>query len=190
MLCVTQLNFECELNYSCHQAHFDGLPKEFSTVDGAKIHWCNLLLLDAMIFILKNHGFTHTTRRAFNQHQVLYDCIMNEFAIMDKSAHELLSNEKEYLIDASDNHKEMADKYSNMYVYLLDDTWQSMEALETHLLSHDCAVPQLELAGRFHHSAAAKVGNGQDVVDDDGEAILRGHHLDSCGHYSGCEAHR
>lgn len=47
-------------------------------VDGARLKWCNLLLLDAIVSILDTDLFSASTRRAFNQQKVLHDAILRE----------------------------------------------------------------------------------------------------------------
>eukprot|EP01038_Epipyxis_sp_PR26KG_P015719 gene15719-21278_t len=60
------------------KAHLDCLPKEESVVDGAKVKWCALILLDAIVYILQFNQFDHAKRRSFNQQRVLFDCIFQE----------------------------------------------------------------------------------------------------------------
>lgn len=40
-------------------------------------------LLDAMIFVLQNNFFRFATRRAFNQLEILYNCILKETQAAD-----------------------------------------------------------------------------------------------------------
>ncbi len=65
----------------------DNVPDEFKVIDGAKGKWCNLLLLDAMIYLLKNDQFVGNSRRHFNQYMVLYECIMEELRTVDFQAY-------------------------------------------------------------------------------------------------------
>mmetsp|Transcript_15820 Transcript_15820/g.17129 ORF Transcript_15820/g.17129 Transcript_15820/m.17129 type:complete len:632 (+) Transcript_15820:365-2260(+) len=79
---VARFEREFALTFSkSKKAHFDCLPKDLKVVDGARARWFPLLLLDALIFILHNNYFRFATRRAFNQLEVLYDCILEEVKI-------------------------------------------------------------------------------------------------------------
>jgi hypothetical protein len=62
-------------------------------VDGARARWFPLILLDAMIFILHNNFFRFGTRRAFNQVEVLYNCILEEVHASDFDFYDELSKQ-------------------------------------------------------------------------------------------------
>jgi hypothetical protein len=59
-------------------------------VDGARTRWYPLLLLDAIIFILHNNFFRFATRRAFNQLEILYNCILEEIQATDPAFYDRL----------------------------------------------------------------------------------------------------
>lgn len=47
-------------------------------VDGPSSKWCRLMLLDALTFALMHDHMRVATKRSFNHHQLLYNCIQNE----------------------------------------------------------------------------------------------------------------
>eukprot|EP00981_Chlorochromonas_danica_P004199 scaffold847_cov172-Ochromonas_danica.AAC.13 len=47
-------------------------------VDGPSSKWCKLMLLDALTFALMHDHMRVATKRSFNHHQLLYNCIQNE----------------------------------------------------------------------------------------------------------------
>lgn len=71
------------------KAHFDTLPSSMRTVDGARGKWSQLILLDAIIYLLNEHHPTTTIRRYFNQHRVLCESITAELRAASTSYHEL-----------------------------------------------------------------------------------------------------
>ena len=69
------------------QAHLDNVSEDLRVIDGAKGKWCNILLLDSMIYILAHDTFNATTRRSFNQPVILYECILEELRLIDMSSY-------------------------------------------------------------------------------------------------------
>lgn len=72
------------------QAHFDSVSPELRVVDGARTKWCSLLMLDAMIFLLENDRFNPVSRRAFNQHDILLRCVLEELRTPHPALYEAL----------------------------------------------------------------------------------------------------
>jgi hypothetical protein len=50
-------------------------------VDGAKTRWCHLLLIDGLISLLELREINNSSRRTFNQHQILLECIVEELEL-------------------------------------------------------------------------------------------------------------
>eukprot|EP01032_Pedospumella_encystans_P019186 gene19186-21822_t len=63
------------------KAHFDCVPVNLRVVDGAKSRWCNLILIDAVIFLLELREFNEGSRRSFDQQQVLLECIVTDIKL-------------------------------------------------------------------------------------------------------------
>ncbi len=126
------------------QAHLDNVPDEMKTIDGAKGKWCNLLLLDAMIYLLKNDQFVGNSRRHFNQYIMLYECIMEELRLTDTIAfNEIMSfkrletlalhAKKESESDAPASVETRTQRYSNITVSELTYPWNNMAELHLSL---------------------------------------------------------
>lgn len=60
------------------QAHFDCVPANLRVVDGAKSRWCNLVLIDSVIYLSEGREINESSRRSFNQPRVLIECIIEE----------------------------------------------------------------------------------------------------------------
>lgn len=73
------------------QIHFDTLPEDLRTVDGAKAKWLLLVMLDAMIFFLINDMPIESARRYFHQQRELCDAIMSEISFANEQLRTLLS---------------------------------------------------------------------------------------------------
>jgi hypothetical protein len=63
------------------QAHFDCVPPLLRVVDGAKTRWCHLLLIDGLISLIELREINNSSRRSFNQHQILLECIVEELEL-------------------------------------------------------------------------------------------------------------
>lgn len=145
------------------KAHFDCLPKEFKVVDGARVRWFPLLLLDAMIFILHNNFFRFATRRAFNQLEILYGCILEEIQSVDikfyddlkrLSFQEVLAwpvqnspviyddmskEEQEIVLSREEDNNlqvsfDCARKFANLELEPIGFPWNSIDALKNHVI--------------------------------------------------------
>lgn len=79
--------------------HFDSLPDEIRTVDGAKAKWLLLVMLDAMIFFLVNDLPIESARRYFHQQRELCDVILSEISYAYEQLQELVSCRK--IVDIS-----------------------------------------------------------------------------------------
>jgi hypothetical protein len=124
------------------QAHFDNLPEEYRMVDGAKGKWCTLLLIDAIIYILKHDKFNCHSRRAFNQHLVLYECILEELKAIDLEAYNEITKDKfKVPLKKRRDRKvktptpqvvisnEKFEKFSQLALQELQHPWNSLESL-------------------------------------------------------------
>mmetsp|Transcript_4026 Transcript_4026/g.9058 ORF Transcript_4026/g.9058 Transcript_4026/m.9058 type:complete len:623 (-) Transcript_4026:247-2115(-) len=61
------------------KAHFDCISNpKLRVVDGARMRWANMILMDAILYLLDFNEFNAASRRAFNQQQVLHGCIVSE----------------------------------------------------------------------------------------------------------------
>jgi hypothetical protein len=125
------------------QAHFDNLPDEFKVVDGAKGTWSQLILLDAMIYILENDSFNSSSRRAFNQHKVLCECVLDELEMIHSMAHfeimewklSFASKGNKYNINSETVSQELVNKYSHLVGHsVLQYPWNSLDNLRTALI--------------------------------------------------------
>ncbi len=125
-------------------------------IDGAKGKWCIVLLLDAIIFLLKNNEFNVSFRRAFNQSVVLYECILHELHRVNSVTYDeivLLKKEdsfKSQLLSNSENNFPRRDSrmstYSHLNVKNLEYPWGSMGELSLCLLD---GGPQSKAKNKF-----------------------------------------
>ena len=142
-----------------HKAHFDNVPSDYKVVDGARSKWSNLLILDGFIYLLNFDEFNSASRRAFNQHQVLHRCILDEFkrrndeVVWNSISNENLSDELIYNMIVVENRLFPWNNLQELRNYLLiDPTAKSrgkylniIDSLFDHvtLLKYEYDLPQI-----------------------------------------------
>jgi hypothetical protein len=122
-------------------------------VDGARSRWSNLLFLDAVFYLLEFNQFQSASRRAFNQQQVLYNCIRNEL----QRAHPAL-----YAAHVNRDGKQNEEKI-RVAIHDLRSPWTSAVMLKKHLLSDPTAKSRTKflsiLEYLFGHEVVKRNGN-------------------------------
>ncbi len=118
-------------------------------VDGARSRWSSLILIDASIYLLEFEEFNSTSRRAFNQQQVLYDCIVGE---MQRSCPGLYER---YLAARLASHT--TNQASAISFVPLKAPWCTAAQLKKHLLSDPTSKSREKFVGiiesLFAHTA-------------------------------------
>jgi hypothetical protein len=124
-------------------------------VDGARSRWSNLLFLDAVFYLLEFNQFQSASRRAFNQQQVLYNCIRNEL----QRAHPAL-----YAAHVNRDGKQNEEKI-RVAIHNLRSPWTSAVMLKKHLLSDPTAKSRTKFLSILEYLF------GQEIVTRNGNDL-------------------
>jgi hypothetical protein len=113
-------------------------------------------MLDAVIYMLEFHEFNAASRRAFNQQQVLFDCIKEELQRSNPLLHAVFSARLRGGADADENQVEVI-------ISDLTPPWTSAALLKRHLLSDPTAKSRDKFVGilesLFDHPALTQCGD-------------------------------
>lgn len=104
-------------------------------VDGAKTRWCQLLLIDGLVSLHELREINTSSRRSFNQHQILLECIVEE---VELSAPELHSAYKLGHASAAEH---------RVILTTLDHPWGDVEKLQEALLSDPTTKSKTKFVG-------------------------------------------
>jgi hypothetical protein len=146
-------------------------------VDGARSRWSNLLFLDAVFYLLEFNQFQSASRRAYNQQQVLYNCIRNE----QQRAHPAL-----YAAHVNRDGKQNEEK-----IRVAIHNLRSAVMLKKHLLSDPTAKSRTKflsiLEYLFGHEIVTRNGNDLRITFSKlVEKVVYGFTGDSTASRSGC----
>jgi hypothetical protein len=113
-------------------------------------------MLDAVIYMLEFHEFNAASRRAFNQQQVLFDCIKEELQRANPLLHALFAARLRGGADSDESQVEVV-------ITDLTPPWTSAALLKKHLLSDPTAKSRDKFVGilesLFDHSALTQYGD-------------------------------
>eukprot|EP01034_Spumella_vulgaris_P033937 gene33937-41858_t len=172
---VAQFDSEFKVTFSADKkAHFDNLPEEFRQIDGAKPKWCNLLLMDAIIYLVRNDTFSKLSRRAFNQHITLYDCILDELKAFNLAAYDEIVGLKKQIVakkkkntffDVNQVTHDLIDKYTALICQQPVFPFDSIENLR-HSLENDGPASK---AKNKHSIITELLCNHETVLENDND---------------------
>eukprot|EP01033_Poteriospumella_lacustris_P017554 gene17554-12562_t len=145
--------------------HFDTLPDSLRTVDGAKAKWLFLVLLDAMIYFLRNEVPIDSARRYFHQQRELCDAVSAEIKAAFAKLRDEMMDEQEL---QSNRHYLGANVIVDVAVDTIPYPWDSFESFRSfHLKSTPTKAKQKYLAivaHLTHHQTLAEFGFNIPVI--------------------------
>mmetsp|Transcript_11869 Transcript_11869/g.10743 ORF Transcript_11869/g.10743 Transcript_11869/m.10743 type:complete len:350 (+) Transcript_11869:163-1212(+) len=124
---------------SSKKAHIDCFDDDRRTIDGARLKWCSVLMLDAILFYsLSVRAFKApvTSKRSFNQHKVLIECI-NE-ALRKHSKNNDFSSYTQIIISFDEN--KMWTSFENFFETQVSSPPRKAKEKFEIVLSHLCSL--------------------------------------------------